>query len=583
MLSFTCFWVKKSLQNTGKLNLLVIFILLIAFTLFDTGIIYQDAQDNYYIQKNIAGTDILTGQVTSEFSEVFSYIEDSGIRHMEYHIGCSLVGIHERYQAIIPGSTGTVTDVFDDKGALYKALGNNQVILNADLREELEEFCTFEMREGQEWITIQKNGIEYSLQIMQTLSFENPYFNTDLFVMIISEQTLQSLCKVFDTPMKHTAFFNLKDITSNAVERFFVKMDTYFSGSSIRFTSIQNRTDIGYSTKLFQSEQNAMVLVMAAISVLFALITMICSVHLKVYKSRQDIATMKKLGISDVRIGFAVSTELFLLMCVAAVVAFGLSYFLMWLALDKINFILEHGKVGVNILFSWRLVVKILLSNTLAFIMVTASCWIKLMITTPVSYGQEKTYTPYVPRTSHVFLCSGTFSTAYFWLLIWRDKKNNLQRLSMNALPLINIILLMMVDMRGIAQETERIALYYTAMWDLAILMSWLRSIACIAASGILLSLYYESRAEEISTLVQIGIPVKEIRRAYLWRDLAMTGCGCVLAGLISGLYYWYVFSSVETHSLQIGYYFPIYGVMAYIFATVCVYAGSVVMVKSDI
>lgn len=572
MITFPVFWIKNSLCKNKKLNFLFMAIILIAFILFDTGVIYQDSQDNYYINKNSANTDVLTGQIASESNEVLEYVANSKIRHIEYHLCCQMVGIHERYQALTIQDIGTVSTVFDTLEIDYAELQYGQVILNSDIKNELREFCTFEYIDGLEWIIIEKDGITCKLQIVQEVSFSNPYFLSNNLVALVDENTLEMLCDQYDSPLRGTVFFNLQDLSGDAVEKYFSNIETHFSGKPVHYISIQNRTSIGYDTLLFQSNQNNMVLIMCIISILFALVAMLSGVSLKMRRCQRDIAVLKKVGVNNSKIGFTLSFEIFLLTVIPTILAFFISYSFMWLALDKINFILENGKVGVNIMFSWRLCVKIILSNFIALIILILPILFKLFITSPVSYAYDKNYNNYIPHTSVLYINSTHFSVAFSWLLFLRDKKNNLFQILMTALPLINIILLMMVDMRNIPQETEKLNMYYIAMWDFAILMSWLRSISCLITTGITTLLYYETKHKEINTLRQIGIHYPVIFRSYFIHNLCTLLFGIIIALGTSYLYYLYVIYSTTTYSVQIDLHFPLAGVIAYILTSACIF-----------
>ena len=572
MMTFSMFWIKKSLYRNKNLNFLFMAIILIAFILFDTGVIYQDSQDNYYINKNSVNTDVLTGQIASESNEILEYVANSKIRHIEYHLCCQITGIHERYQALTIQDIGTISTVFDTLGIDYTELQLGQVILNSDIKDELREFCTFKSVNGHEWIIIEKDGISCDLQIVQEISFGNPYFLSNNLAVLVNESTLEMLCNQYNSPLRGTVFFNLQDLSGDAVEKYFSNIETHFSGKPVHYISIQNRASLGYDTLLFQSNQNNMVLIMATISILFAIVAMLSGVSLKMRRCQRDIAVLKKIGVNNSKIGFTLLFEIFLLTVIPAILAFFISYSFMWLALDKINFILENGKVGVNIMLSWRLCVKIILSNLITLIILVLPIWIKLFNTSPVSYAYDKNYNNYISHTSVLFISSTRFSAAFSWLLFLREKKNNLFQILMIALPLINIILLMMVDMRSIPQETKKLDMYYLAMWDFAILMSWLRSISCLITTGITTLLYYETKHQEVNTFRQVGIHYSVILKSYLIRNLCTLLFGTIIALGTSYLYYLYVTYSTTIRSLQIGLHFPLVGVIAYILASACIF-----------
>ena len=80
---------------------------------------------------------------------------------------------------------------------------------------------------------------------------------------------------------------------------------------------------------------------MATISILFAIVAMLSGVSLKMRRCQRDIAVLKKIGVNNSKIGFTLLFEIFFLTVIPAILAFFISYSFMWLALDKINFILE--------------------------------------------------------------------------------------------------------------------------------------------------------------------------------------------------------------------------------------------------
>ena len=65
-------------------------VLFFSLTLMYTGVIYQDASDNYRIHSNTAGYDLLTGQVITRSEKVLAYVRNSAVDRIEEHETVSL-------------------------------------------------------------------------------------------------------------------------------------------------------------------------------------------------------------------------------------------------------------------------------------------------------------------------------------------------------------------------------------------------------------------------------------------------------------------------------------------------------------
>lgn len=572
MIKFVYINVKKNIFSNKINNLLFVCIITLSLILFDTGVIYQDSHDNYRINKNPAQTDVLTCQVITNEQEIKSYIQNSAIRHFETHSCCSMKGIHDRFKSLVITDNTLIDATLRDKGINVDGLSEGQVIINSDLKEELLSLCTSQIRENREYIVAEKNGVSYELEIIEEISFSNPYFMTDRILFIMNMETMSDYCSVWNTEIQESIFFNLKDLTGDAVENYFGKFHKTFEESGLRYNTYQNQSSIGYESLLFQDGQNIMILVMAAISFGFALVAIYSGFSLKNQTMKNDTAVYKKLGVRNGLIAASLVTEYLIFFIISAIIAGAISYFLMWLALDKINFIMSSNMLSVNIGFSWRLIIKTILFNTVAFIICILPIIIRLFTSSPVEYSSEKLFYGYVPRSSSIYIKSKRFTKGFAWILFIREKKVNLFQTLMTALPLINIVLLMMIDMRNVAQETVELELYYTAMWDLAIIMSWLRSIACILTVGIFTLLYNQSKAKEIDAFNKLGIMPQIVYKAYAIRNIVVMSIGTLIASIASYGYYSYTKVSAEKYALDVGYHFPVIGVLVYISFIIVIY-----------
>ena len=544
-------------------------VLFFSLTLMYTGVIYQDASDNYRIHSNTAGYDLLTGQVITRSEKVLAYVRNSAVDRIEEHetVSLSRFAGNTRAAALTPG-TLAFGALAECGAADFPSPG---VWLNDDLLPALDEGLLV-TEDGAEFLRLgrpENDGI--LLPVHGKVLFENDTFMTDRILFVTDEASLRAISEATGNPVETLLLFNLKEKTANAVQTYFSRMNAEFENTAERFSSVVNNRAAGYEGKLFQMGQDRVVLLMSLLSYVFAVLAMLSGVVLKERYHRTDMANLRRIGVSAGRLCAALTLDIFLLYLVADLAAFWASYGLMFLALNRINFVFVSNLMGLNIGLSWRLFVKFVLFSALNFAVVMIPIWHRLAKVSPVDYDREEEYRLFVRSSSGIYGKSPSFRRSFAALLLTRDRRYNLLEIFLVGIPLCNIAFLLLVDLRGIPQESAELELYYAAMWDFSIVMAVLRSAACAFALLVLNIAHRLTEKTDEKALTNLGVERAELNAASAIRYAALLLISSVLSFCVSSLYMTYTRIAAEKYGLTVGYHLPLLETILYIVAVFAV------------